>query len=329
MNIALVGSAPSSVLLAPSRDASYQRWSQGKQHKYPPNVFDNMDWEIWACSPGTYGAIARITRFFEVHRWEPGQTWFSPEYCQFLREFNGPVYVGGPIPEIKNAVPYPTDAVEKEFSPFFLTSSLSLMFAVAIMEIEAARATRDKTATPIEDTIGMWGVDMSATEEWEYQRPGCHFFILEALRRGITVFIPPESDILRPLPIYGVSEWDVNYIKATARAKELGARIQAHATEAQRNEAQRNYLQGASDNLQYFVKTWLSPYGLPAGIFLRHQPGTGLGAGREGIPIVDQPAPAPNPPTPEPLQTMLTTATPPASPITKRGTIRKTAKRKR
>ena len=45
----------------------------------------------------------------------------------------------------------------------------------------------------------------------------------EAMRRGIGVYLPPESDLMRPLPVYGISEWDHNYIKLTSRARELSA----------------------------------------------------------------------------------------------------------
>jgi hypothetical protein len=270
------------MLLGPYYGPRGQEFAQGKVRKYPPDEFVNDDWDIWCCSPGTYGVIPRITRFFEVHRFEPGQPWFSPEYCQFLRDFRGPVYVGGNVPDLPNAVLYPTEQVEAEFSPYFLTSSLALMMAVAILEIEQVRRERALMTGSKEndDTIGMWGVDMSAGEEWAEQRPGCQFFILEALRRGIRVYIPPESDILRPLPIYGVSEWDAKYIKATARAREMNTRIANHAQVAAENTKQHTYLQGAMDNMNYFIKTFLSDHGLPPGIFLKHTEGSGLGAGR-------------------------------------------------
>ena len=268
MRIALIGSAPSSVALAPYFDKSYAGFLQGKQQAYPPAPFIDETWEIWGCSPGAYGVVKRATRWFEVHRWEPGAPWFSPEYCQFLREFNGPVYTGAPIEEIKNHVVYPKDAVENEFSSYFLTSSLALMMALAILEIEAERKA-NPDHNPENDVIGMWGVDMAATEEYGYQRAGCQHFILEAMRRGIGVYLPPESDLLRPMPIYGLCEWDHNYIKMTARMRELNQRrMQA---EQQIGEATANlrFLQGGIDDLNYVVNTWTSPFGLPAGQVLR------------------------------------------------------------
>jgi len=49
LKIALVGSAPSSVLLAPYGDPS---------------------WEIWGCSPGVYYQAPRTEAWFELHRFE-------------------------------------------------------------------------------------------------------------------------------------------------------------------------------------------------------------------------------------------------------------------
>lgn len=285
MKIALVGSASSSVHLAPFYDASYDEFLGGKPApQYPPSDVIDDTWQVWGVSPGAFGVVPRASRWFEVHRWEPGKPWFTPEYCQFLREFRGPVYVGGDIPEIPNAVRYPIERVEQEFSAYFLHSSLSLMMAVAILEIEDERAKRgivagiDLSHTE-PDVIGFWGVDMAAHEEYGDQRSGCHFFILEALRRGIEVYVPPESCLLRPKPVYGLSEWDHAYIKATARSRELNARREQFARQAAEAQAQGQSLAGAVDNLKYFTDTWMSPYGLPAGVRLSHRPGTGLGGG--------------------------------------------------
>jgi len=286
MKIALIGSAPSSIGSAPFADARFNQFLGGKPAPaYPPSQFINETWQIWGCSPGAFGVCPRADRWFEVHRWEPGKTWFSPEYCQFLREFRGPVYTGGPVPEIRNATPFPIDAVEEAFSGYFLTSSLALMMALAILDIETDRATRP-AFTPDEDTIAFFGVDMAATEEYGYQRAGCQFFVLEALRRGIQVYVPPESDLLRPMPVYGMCEWDHEYIKLTTRAREINQRVQIQQQAAAGAQRELDHLNGARENLDYVANTWTSPYGLPSGIFLNHKVGTGMGG---GVTRIDQP----------------------------------------
>lgn len=278
MKIALLGSAPSSVNLAPFKDASYSQYLGGKpEPQYPPSDFIDEAWQIWGCSPGCFAVAPRFDVFFELHRWEPGQPWFSPEYVQFLRQFRGPVFTGGPIPDIPNHVVYPIERVEAEFSAYFLHSSLSLMAAVAILEIEDFRKANPDA--PDDHTVGFWGVDMAADEEYGAQRSGCHFFILEALRRGIEVIVPPESCLLRPMPVYGLSEWDHAYIKQTTRMRELNARRTAAAQQAVDLQSQAQFLAGAADQLNYDIRTWMSPYGIPAGVKVKIQPGTGLGGG--------------------------------------------------
>lgn len=292
MRIAVLGSA-GSLPKAPFRNEEYSKWAQGKSESAArAHAQVDGNWDLWGCSPGCWAVSPRFTRFFELHRWEPGAPWFSPEYCQFLRDFNGPVYTGGAIPEIKNATLYPVDRIEEKFSSYFLTSSLALMMALAIDEIEQIREARVGKATlpagidaseltkqDSDDVIGLWGVDMAAGDEYSYQRPGCQFFVLEAMRRGIGVYLPPESDLMRPLPVYGMSEWDHNYIKLTSRARELSQAMTEKSRISREMELNSAAAQGEQHALDYFVKTWTSPYGMLPGMILRQSPGTGLGGG--------------------------------------------------
>ena len=306
MKIALVGSAPSSVALGPYRDRSFQDFLGAKPEQDPKSPWLGERWQIWGCSPGAAPNVPRADRWFEVHRWEPGADWFQPWYLQFLRDFAGPVYIGGEVPhdEVPRQVLYPIERVEAEFSSYFLNSSLSLMMAIAILEVEDRRKARaeakamvaghaapgfsPQTGSPVaqlldehdvDDVIGMWGVDMAADEEYKEQRKGCHFFILEALRRGIGFYCPPESDLMRPAPIYGLAEWDHAYIKATARARELNMRKQKMQAEHQELTAKLMQQTGYEAGFNCFINTWMSPYGLPHGLVLRMTPGTGLGGG--------------------------------------------------
>lgn len=269
MRIALLGSAPSSLHLAPFKDQSYQQYQGGKVQIQPPTPHIDESWLIWACSPGAYGRVERCDAYFELHRWEPGKPWFSPEYCQFLREFKGPVYTGGHVPDLPTGEVFPIKEIEAEFTSYFLTSSLSMMFALALHKLAEFDRARDAAGMDKEKhTIGMWGVDMAASEEYGYQRAGCQFFILEALRRGVEVYVPPESDLLRPMPVYGMCEWDHNWIKATARLQELQAQ-ESNALQSMQNTQQTlAFFKGARENQRYNMDTWTSPYGMPAGQYI-------------------------------------------------------------
>lgn len=239
MKIALIGSAPSSVRLAPYRDAS---------------------WRIWSCSPGAYPVVhtERVAQphdaHFELHRWEPPVVgdaarqvpWFSPEYVQWIRQFQGSVFMYEQLAEVPNAVRYPWEAMVDKYGPYFMTSSLSWMFALALEQ-------------PGLEEIALYGVDMSATEEYSYQRPGCHYFITLALQRGIRITVPPESDLLMPKPLYGIGESDPMMVKLTARMKELDARIAGANSRMVTAQQEMLFLQGAKDDLAYIINTWTAP----------------------------------------------------------------------
>src|SRR5574337_825570 len=165
--ICLLGSAPSSIRLAPFKDPT---------------------WAIWACSPGTYAMLTTERAyvpgdaFFELHRWEPPVIgdptrqvqWFSAEYVQFLCQFPGPVWMTEPVAQVKNARRLPRETLLQKYGPYFFTSSLAWMAAMALEDPEL-------------EELAFYGVDMAAKEEYALQKPGCLFFVHEATKRGIRV----------------------------------------------------------------------------------------------------------------------------------------------
>lgn len=259
--IAILGTAGSSMALAPFKDPS---------------------WAIWACSPGAYSICAqnRSDVWFEPHRWlptSPGmfgapgtKPWFSPEFHQFLANHKGPVMMTGdyatlrdqgsaeellakfgpPQKSIPTSVPIPYGALVRDFGPYFWTSTISYMLAMAI----ATLVPRVKNGENV--FIGLWGVDMSATEEWAYQRPGCQHFVGLAAAMGIHVVLPQESDLMRPPTMYGIGEANPRHIKWLAKKAELEARRAQIA--AQQNEAvtQSMQINGALSEINYLLDSW-------------------------------------------------------------------------
>lgn len=242
MKIAILGSAPSSLHLAPMGDPS---------------------WKIWACSPGTYSMLSRCDAFFELHRWEPGEIgkpqtqkqWFSPEYVAWmgLRDpVACPVWMHEPVPQIPASRALPIDDIKVKFGTYFLTSSISIMIACAIDDILDASKNGDDG----EHAIGLFGVDMAASEEYGYQRAGCQHFLELAANLNIAVVVPPESDLLRPMPVYGICESSHWMIKNTARQRELQGRLAQANTQMQTARDSVQFLTGALDDLNYQMLTW-------------------------------------------------------------------------
>lgn len=229
MQIALLGSAPSSMRLAP---------------------FNDPDWEIWACSPMNYTA-PRVDAWFEIHnldrKWVPDNQPYIGALTQHPR-----VYLATPDERLPNGLIYPKDDVYKffgnsQFLDSFMQSQVSYMLAYAIMQQP--------------EIIGLWGIDMAAGEEYGTQRPGCHFFFIEAEKRGIEIVAPPQSDILEALPPYGYKEFNPKYWRSKARKQELRGCIDAARQRLQEAQQELALKEGAFQNELYHTNTYLrSPF---------------------------------------------------------------------
>lgn len=224
--IAILGTAPSSRLLAPLRDP---------------------EWEIWATSPPNMD-LPRVDAWFEIHCDASIDELNMPHFVTHLQ--NHPrVYMATKTDRFPNAIVYPKDEILKEFDPYYMTSSASWMIAFAILQKP--------------EEIGLWGIDMCADEEYAYQRPGCRELLKEAEKRGIKVTVPIESDLLVYPPLYGFSEFAPFGAKLRARKKELVERLEnlvkrADELKAQYEQVQINkhYINGAIADLNYVIKNW-------------------------------------------------------------------------
>ncbi len=218
--IAIIGKAPSSRDLAP---------------------YDDESWEIWTLSDLVpKGQAKRWSRHFEIHpiQWikdrEDGYyTWLTEQ-----KAGERPIYLRELCPEIPAGVLYPINLITTTFRSYF-TNSVSYMLAMAVFEKP--------------ETIGVWGVDMAQSKEYQRQRPSCEYFIGMAEGAGIEVILPDECDLLQSSRLYGF-EADEGRMRTkwAARKKELSQRIANQ--QAKRDEAhlQMAFLQGAVEAHEYY-----------------------------------------------------------------------------
>jgi hypothetical protein len=218
--IALLGSAPSSLPLAPFHDPS---------------------WEIWGCSPGVCPHAKRLDAWFEIH--PLSQPEITTDYIQWMANLTVPVWMIEPDSRVPRSIKYPREHMVAEFGKFFFTSSLSWMLALAIMQKPAE--------------IGLWGVDMSASDEYVLQRPGCHFFITEAIKRGIKVYIPPQSDLAEPPYQYGFIMNSPMYKKMVVRRNEIAEKQARALSDYEEARNRFNFFSGALDDIDYMLRTWV------------------------------------------------------------------------
>jgi hypothetical protein len=222
LKVALVGTAPSSRMLAPYNDPT---------------------WKIWACSPGNMGVLPRYDAWFEIHGsllWPENKHYGEP-YIKFLSELKVPVYMQDKR-YCQNATPLPMEELVQEFGPYYFTSSFSWMLAMAMRE--GAKE------------IMLFGIDMASRDEYILQRPGAYHFFNEARKRGIKISAPYESDIMQPPGLYGFSEVTPFGRKLIARTQELKDRLTAMRQQRDGLSHSITYLEGALEDIDYVTAIW-------------------------------------------------------------------------
>lgn len=160
---------------------------------------DDPSWEIWSL---IVVPLKNTKRFFEMHKKEMWKGYHNPKRVRGLllaaAEMGVPVYMWRKYPEVKTAVRYPIEDVRDKvplrqfYKKDYVTSSAAWMLALAITEGV--------------DEIGIWGIDMTADEEYVLQRANFEWLIGYAQGKGIKVHIPAKSALCKTDKVYGL-EW--------------------------------------------------------------------------------------------------------------------------
>lgn len=151
---------------------------------------------------------------------------------------------------IQTSVRIPFEQLIEKYGPYFWTSTIAYMIATAI-DTMAPRAQAGEKVM-----IGLFGVDMSASEEFAYQRPGCQHFLGLAMSLGIEIVLPAESDLMRPPTMYGVGELNPRHIRLMAKRAECEA--QRLQLVAQHDLIIKNTcsIQGMIAEIDYMLGAW-------------------------------------------------------------------------
>lgn len=222
LKIAMIGTAPSSRLLAPYADPS---------------------WKIWACSPGNQNVLPRADVWFELHGnllWPENKHYGEP-YIEWLKRLTIPLYMQDQS-FVPNAISYPKIEMVKEFGRDFFTSSFAWMMALAI--------------TQGAKEMALYGIDMASRDEYILQRPSFYFFKHVAEQRGIKVSAPHESDIMQAPGLYGYSEVMPFGRKLAARSTEIHGRLNGMRPERDKLHHNITYLEGAAEDIDYMQSIW-------------------------------------------------------------------------
>lgn len=234
--VAIVGTAPSSRMLAP---------------------FHDMSWDIWVCSPGNMNVIPRVDAWFEIHAnllWPEYADAYGKNYIKWLSEQPFPVYLQDEKWHPKyfaNGLKFPADELIAKFGGNFFTSSFAWMTAFALH-----KGYKE---------IGLFGVDMASKDEYIQQRQAFYYWLEKAESLGVKITIPPESDLKQPPGLYGFSDVTRYGRKKHARKQELLGRIALLEKQeipnktAELRALQDNclYLKGALEDIDYDLSIWI------------------------------------------------------------------------
>jgi hypothetical protein len=160
--------------------------------------FANDEFEIWAIAHACLGdPLPRVDRIFEIHKWDEVLQWGSPQSWEKLFP-NIPVYIREVREDVPHSIAFPFDYIAKKFQIFddrnecLQTNSISWMIALAIDEGF--------------DEIHIYGVNMSHSSEYGFQKPSCEYYLGLAKGMGIKIYVPQESDLCKSFYLYGLDE---------------------------------------------------------------------------------------------------------------------------
>ena len=204
--------------------------------------FDDPDMEMWGINR-LHAVLPDKTwdRWFEIHDLEKFYA-DDAEHQTFLKNAKFPVYIRRQDHRVAkewglNAEAFPHTELVDRFAPYF-TNTVSWLIALAIvMDFEE---------------IHIYGVDMAQDTlqhaEYRQQRPSCEWLIGYAQGKGITVVMPPGSDLLKASHLYGFDS-PQHLEKLQARMGELGQRKETVRAEMRQHTDRATWLQSRISEL--------------------------------------------------------------------------------
>jgi hypothetical protein len=109
-----------------------------------------------------------------------------------------PVYLRDKREDMPDSIAFPFEDIAKKFQIFddrsecMMTNSISWMIALALDEGF--------------DEIHVYGVNMSHSSEYGFQKPSCEYYLGLANGRGKKIYVPTESDLCKSFYLYGRDE---------------------------------------------------------------------------------------------------------------------------
>ena len=186
------------------------------------------EFEIWGMNQAHLSFPRRADRWFEMHQPEATADVRDPEYLNFLKNCPIPVYMIQQYDEYPTSLRYPIeDAINYVGQDYFM-SSVAFMLVLAAME-------------GIEE-VHLYGINLAIGDEYFYEKPNCEFIIGLLRGRGIRVYVPQASALLKQFRRYG---YHTDARPAQSLKVLLNARVAEYKARLERIQADGNVVLGA------------------------------------------------------------------------------------
>jgi len=201
--------------------------------------FDDDTFEIWGMNE-IYEKVPRLDILFELHdKRHMVESFRNTSHWEWLQSSPIPIYMVKRFDDIPASVLYPFHEIVAEFGTY-LTCQISEMVALAIYLNKKE--------------IHLYGIDLFKGRgfgtEYTKQKASVEYFLGLAVGRGIKVYIPRESTLLKCSHVYGLEGAD-EYRAMLAR---LWSKHEAAAKEKEKEikkqEALLNQSLGAMEVLE-------------------------------------------------------------------------------
>lgn len=186
-NIEIVSRAGSEVRCVPKRKkVACVGFASNTLHLVP---WDDPEFEIWGMNQGHLNFKRRADRWFEMHLPEYTPDVRDPEYLTFLKELQIPVYMIQCYEQYPTSMRYPIeDAIQYVGQDYFMSSVAFMMVLAAMEEFKE---------------IHLYGINLAIGDEYFYEKPNAEFLIGLLRGRGVNVYVPQASALLKQYRRYG------------------------------------------------------------------------------------------------------------------------------
>lgn len=186
------------------------------------------EFEIWGLNQGYAHMLRRADRWFEMHMPEATADVRDPDYLTFLKNCPIPIYMIQQFDEYPTSLRYPIeDAIQYVGQDYFMSSIAYMLVLAAMEEFEE---------------IHIYGVNLAIGDEYFYEKPNAEFIIGLLRGRGVKVYVPQASSLLKQFRRYG---YHVDARPAQSLKVLLQGRINEYKARLEKIQADGNVMLGA------------------------------------------------------------------------------------